>query len=61
MRPALALLLLTSAIGACTPAESAPGAVVMSDSAGATVVLSREPHWTPGDAWTISSEPSVIP
>ncbi len=59
MRLSFNALLVIVAIGACTPAESSPGAVAMSDSAGVTVVFSREPRWAPGDAWTVSSEPSV--
>jgi len=59
MRLFFTAFLVIAAIGACTSAESSPGAVVMSDSAGATIVFSREPRWAPGDAWTVSSEPSV--
>ena len=59
MRTILAVVVGTSAIGACTSADGSPSAVETSDSAGVTVIFSHGPQWADGEAWTVAAEPQV--
>ncbi len=59
MRETLSLFLVVAAVAACTSAESSPGTVESSDSAGVTVMLSHGPQWADGEAWTVAAEPQV--
>lgn len=51
--------LLVAALGGCEPGGDAEGSVATRDSAGVTIVESREPVWSEGEGWTVVVEPSA--
>ena len=57
MRKPLSPVLAVAAVAACTSAESSPGMVESTDSAGVTVMLSHGPQWAAGEAWTVPADP----
>jgi len=59
MRKTLSLVLVVAAVAACTSAESSPGMVESTDSAGVTVMFSHGPQWEDGEAWMAAAEPLV--
>ncbi len=44
-------------ISACTTASESSAYLEASDSAGVTIIESRRPRWTDGEAWSVSTEP----
>ncbi len=44
-------------LSACTTASESSAYLEASDSAGVTIIESRRPRWTAGEAWSVSTEP----
>lgn len=53
--------LAASVAAACAETYDGPDAadVTLRDSAGTTIVVNHEPAWAEGDAWTVSTEPTL--
>jgi hypothetical protein len=59
MRTIFSVFVAIAAIGACSSADGSSDSVEVSDSAGVTIVESREPQWREGEGWLVSSEPQL--
>ena len=59
MRQLFALLVGIAVMGGCTTPRQSASSVEVSDSAGVRIVLSYEPQWEEGEAWSVSSEPQL--
>jgi hypothetical protein len=59
MRLALILSSLLGCVAACARGNGNAPASVVTDSAGITIVTSRQPAWPPGQAWTVASAPDL--
>ncbi len=62
MRRRAATTILAAAVGASACGDTEPHSTTVSvrDSAGVTIVESREPRWGPDEAWTIAADPEVV-